>query len=92
LYGRLLNQIVQHWVLVVSCWDQVERSLTKAAQTLRTHWQGVAMAMGHQEGLIEILGAIGRCIRSGCRMNTRKKHPNSYQLFLAAEESCVAYA
>ena len=45
LYGRLLGQIVQHWVVLISCWDNPARSLTKAAQTLRTHWLMLACAM-----------------------------------------------
>ena len=89
LYGRLLNQIVQHWLLLISCWDNPARSLTKAAQTLRTHWLALAIALPRRERLVEAITTVARCIRVGCRMNRRKKHPNTYQRFLAAAESCV---
>jgi hypothetical protein len=89
LYGRLLNQIIQHWVLLVSCWDDPARSLTKAAQTLRTHWLAVATGLRTRERLVEAITTLARCIRVGCRMNRRKKHPNTYQRFLATAESCI---
>jgi hypothetical protein len=89
LYGRLLGQIVQHWLLLISCWENEARSLTKAAQTLRTHWLALAIALPRRERLVEAITTVARCIRVGCRMNRRKKHPNTYQRFLAAAESCV---
>lgn len=89
LYGRLLNQIIQHWVLLISCWDDPARSLTKAAQTVRSHWLALATGLRTRKRLIEAITTVVRCIRVGCRMNQRKKHPNTYQRFLAAAESCV---
>jgi hypothetical protein len=89
LYARLLNQIVQHWLLLISCWDEVARSLVKAAQTIRMHWLALAMAMPRHERLVEAITTLARCIQAGCRMNRRKKHPNTYQRFLTATESCV---
>ena len=89
LYGRLLGQIVQHWVVLISCWEDTARSLPKAAQTLRTHWLMLACAMPTRARLVEAITTVARCIQAGCRMNRRKKHPNTYQRFLAAAESCV---
>jgi hypothetical protein len=89
LYARLLGQIVQHWLLLVSCWENPARSLPKAAQTLRSHWLAIATAMQQRSRLVEAITTLRRCIRAGCRMNRRKKHPNTYQRFLAAAASCM---
>jgi DDE family transposase len=89
LYGRLLGQIVQHWLLVISCWEDTARSLPKAAQTIRTHWLTLACAMPTHTRLVEAISTVARCIQAGCRMNRRKTHPNTYQRFLTATESCV---
>jgi hypothetical protein len=89
LYGRLLGQIVQHWLLVISAWEEAARSLPKAAQTIRAHWLLLACALPTHLRLVEAISTLARCIQAGCRMNRRKKHPNTYQLFLAAAESCV---
>lgn len=89
LYGRLLGQIVQHWLMLVGCWENEARSLTKAAQTIRAHWLVLATAMQRPERLEEAIATLARCIRSGCRMNRRKKHPNTYQLFQDALDTCI---
>jgi hypothetical protein len=89
LYGRLLGQIVQHWLLLVSCWENEARSLPKAAQTIRTHFLALAMAMQRVERLEEAIVTVARCVRAGCRMNRRKKHPNTYQRFQAATDTYI---
>ena len=35
VYAKVLAMVVQHWILVVCCWQYVDRSLTNAAQTVR---------------------------------------------------------
>jgi hypothetical protein len=89
LYGRLLGQIVQHWLLLVSCWDDPARSMTKAAQTVRTHWVCLATGMRRPGRLVEAIADLVRAIQAGCRMNPRRKKPNLYQRFLAAAASCA---
>jgi hypothetical protein len=81
-YAKLLAMLVEHWVLVASCWRYPDRSLTKAAQTVRRHAIGLAESIGTRAQLIEKLATIARCIAAGCRMNRRKKHPNAFQLLL----------
>lgn len=83
LYGRLLGQIVQHWVLLVSCWNFVDRSLTKAAATVRQHWLNLALSIKQQARLEQALTVVVGCISSGCRIDRRNKHPNLHQLFQA---------
>ena len=35
LYAKLLDMLVQHWLLLLSCWDDPHRSLVGAAQVIR---------------------------------------------------------
>jgi hypothetical protein len=90
VYAKILGQIVQHWLLLVSCWQDATRSLSKAAQTLRLHVMGVAKAMRQTARLEEEIETIARCIGAGCHMNRRKKHPNAYQLLLDITEGVLA--
>lgn len=92
LYARLLNQIVQHWLLLVSGWDDPARSWVKAAQTIRTFWLALALAFGHADRLIAVITALRQCIQAGCRKNRRGKKPATYQRFLAAGEGKLDYA
>jgi hypothetical protein len=84
VYAKLLALLVQHWVFLVSCWAYPDRSLTKAAQTVQKHALHMASAFARLPRLGEALRTITSCLAVGCRMNRRKKHPNTYQLLLRA--------
>ena len=82
VYAKLLAMVVQHWVFLVSCWAYPDRSLPKAAQTVRKHALHVASALSDNAQLERAIGVIQRCLTTGCRLNRRKKAPNTYQLLL----------
>jgi Transposase DDE domain. len=84
VYAKLLAMLVQHWVFLVSFWTYPDRSLTKAAQTVQKHALGLASAFTSVQRLGKALLTVKRCLAAGCRMNRRKKHPNTYQLLLQA--------
>jgi hypothetical protein len=82
VFAKLLALLVQHWVVLTGCWDQADRSLVKAAQTLRAHALHLLSALRSAPQLRRALTIIHRCLRAGCRLNRRKRHPNTYQLLL----------
>jgi len=82
VFAKLLAMVVQHWLLLVSCWSFPERSLLKAAQTLRQYALSIASALADPLLLDHILSVVQRCVAAGCRLNRRKKAPNTYQLLL----------
>jgi hypothetical protein len=84
VYAKLLAMVVQHWLCLVSCWVYPHRSLTKAAQTVQKHALHLASAFRGMPSLVIALTTVKRCLAAGCRMNRRKKHPNTYQLLLDA--------
>jgi hypothetical protein len=84
VYAQLLAMLVQHWVFLVSFWAYPDRSLTKAAQTVQKHAMHLASAFASVQRLGRVLLTVKRCLTVGCRMNRRKKPPNTYQLLLQA--------
>ena len=84
VYDKLLAMLIQHWVFLVSFWAYPDRSLTKAAQTVQKHALHLASAFPSVQRLGQALLTVKRCLAVGCRMNRRKKHPNTYQLLLQA--------
>ncbi len=85
VYAKLLAMIVQHWVLLVGCWHQPNRSLVKAAQTVQGYAMALLSALGKSpERVTEILVEVHRCLLRTARLNSRKKKPSTYQLLLAA--------
>lgn len=82
VYAKLIALVFQHWLLLVGCWQTVDRSLVKAAQALRA-WVPLLAAVCR--GLISFSAAVEQLqylLASGCRINSRKKRPNTYQFLL----------
>jgi hypothetical protein len=85
VYAKLLAMIVQHWVLLVGCWHQPNRSLVKAAQTVQGYALALLSALGKSaERVAEVLVEIQRSLERAGRLNRRKKKPSTYQLLLDA--------
>jgi hypothetical protein len=90
IYAKLIGVVVQHWILLVGCWQYANRSLTKAAQTVQKHAWHLASVCGQVDRLSEALTAIQRCLAAGCRINKSKKDPRTYQLLLALADDALA--
>lgn len=90
VYAKLLAMVVQHWVWLTSIWDYPDRSLVKAAKTVQKYALQLAGGLWNRLCIIETLETMARCMVVGCRMNPRKKHPNTYQLLEAALENPLA--
>jgi len=80
--AKLLAMVVQHWLLLIRCGAFPDRSLLKAAQTIRPHALALARSLAYLAFLDHILAVVQRSVAAGCRLNRRKKHPNTYQLLL----------
>ena len=82
VYAKLIAVVVQHWLLLVGGWDRPDRSLTRAAQTVREHAVCLLRALGRPARLREEVAAIAACLQAGCRVAKRKTHPSAFQLWL----------
>ena len=82
VFAKLLAMLVQHWLLLLSCWASPDRSLVKAAHTVRQHALHLACTLACPTLLARAIGIIQRCLAAGCRLNRRKAKPNTYQLLL----------
>jgi hypothetical protein len=86
-YAKLLAMVVQHWLVLVSCWAYPHRRLPKAAQMGQKHAIHLASACRRLPSLVAAITTVRRCLAAGCRMNRRRKPPNPYQLLLDALDS-----
>ncbi len=85
VYAKLLGLLIEHWMHLACGWHYANRSLTKAAQTIRQHALALGEALGAAEQMCVILQAIERCLVKGARLNSRRKAPNTYQLLMRSE-------
>jgi hypothetical protein len=81
VYAKLIALIIQHWLLLTACWERPDRSLTRAAQTIREHAVCLLRALESPERLSEEVAAIARCLQVGCCIATRKARPSAFQLW-----------
>jgi muconolactone delta-isomerase len=81
-YAKLIGAVMVHWLSLVGAWERVDRSLPKVAQAVCKFAASLAMALPDREELIETLTRLQKCIQATCKMNHRKKHPNTYQTLL----------
>ena len=82
LYAKLLAMLVLHWLMVVTCWSYPDRSLVKGAHTVQGYALMLASAMGGFIHLATAIEPVSRTIGAGCRINPRRRKPNTYQLLL----------
>src|SRR5215831_15704199 len=59
--AKLLGMVIQHWVVLMSCWRFPDRRLVKVAQTVRSY----ALALAGLVQLQATLETLGRCVAGG---------------------------
>src|SRR5947209_10744685 len=60
--AKLLAMVVQHWLLLTGCWSYPDRSLLKAAQTVRQHALHLASALACPVRLGHPIRVVHRCL------------------------------
>jgi hypothetical protein len=89
VYAKLTAMVLQHWVLLVGCWAFADRSLVRAAKTVRDAVPVLALGLTHLTLLVATLALIARCLAAGCKVDKRRRHPSACQL-LADPDRCYA--
>lgn len=85
VYAKLIGMLLQHWVFLLGCWRFPDRSMVKAAKTIRSYGTAIALAIENLERLCEVLEKMKMCLEHGCRINKSRKTPRTWQLLLAME-------
>ena len=85
LYGKLLAQVVRHWVIVVGAWSRRDRSVTKAAEIVRSLAMSLAAAMRSVGRLRAVLGHARRMMEVAARMEKRKGAPNAHDVIFCLD-------
>ena len=79
VYAKLIGAIVQHWVLLTATWAHNDRSLMKAAATLREWINNLAEALDDLKKLTDVLERLQEILK-GDRVERRHKKPSHFQL------------
>ena len=79
VYAKLLLALVQHWLLLLGCWQQENRSLVKATKVLRKHAFHILAALPDFTHLRRTLRLILPTL-TRCTVQKRKTRPATFQL------------
>jgi Transposase DDE domain len=81
LYAKLLGMLVQHWLLLLSCWDDPHRSLVGAAQVIRDQVPTLVHGLAGHLPLGKTLRLMKDALRGGCSIPRRlTRLSTSYRL------------
>jgi hypothetical protein len=78
IYAKLLMLLVQHWLLVETCWQFVDRSLVKAMRCLRQHLPRLLKTLPFPLALAVLLDEIAHSMAC-CRVGKRRRRLAFFQ-------------
>jgi hypothetical protein len=82
IYTKLLAVLIQHWVILLGCWNHPNRSLIKAAQVIRDLAPLLAVSFRHLSKLTAALRVLLNCLNHGSRQPSRRKHRNTWKTLI----------
>lgn len=82
LYAKLLGMLVQHWLLLLSCWEDPHRSLVGAAQVIRDQVPTLLHGLTGRLPLRKALSFVQQALSNGCSIPTRQTRLNTSRLLL----------
>lgn len=85
VYGKLLAQVVRHWVIVVGAWSQRDRSLTKAAAIVTLLAMSLATAMRGVRRLRGVLSHAHQLMATAARMEKHGTSPNAHDVIFCLD-------
>jgi hypothetical protein len=81
VYAKLLAMVVQHWLLLLSCWDDPHRSLSSVAEVLREQVPTLVHGLVGHLPLGRALRLMAHSVQGGCSIPKRStRWSTSYRL------------
>lgn len=77
VYAKLLAMVVQHWLVLVACWQYPDRSLGKAAHTIQKQGWSLASSCSHPTRLLHTIHDH-RTVFSNRVSHQQTSHPTAY--------------
>lgn len=84
LYAKLLAVLVQHWLTILSCWDDPHRSMIAVASQIREQVSTLVHGFTGRLSLHKALVLIVQSIQGNCSIPARAKRPSASRLLLGA--------
>lgn len=92
IYAKLIVMVMQHWIILIACWQYPDRSLTKAVRIIRKDLSHLIFSFKDILQLQKALKQISNSLKKGVKTNKRKKNPAAYQLLNKPQSLSYALA
>ncbi len=79
VYAKLMGCMIQHWVILLGCWQQPKRSQVKASQAVTALIPAYVLSWAGPVTSTDILVGMG-CAMKRSQLNTRPKRMSTAQL------------
>ena len=83
-YARLLALLIQHWIMVVGCWQHLDRSLHQATQVIRKRAFCLLDALSDVAALTSALQKTAVVMAQTCHLSKRATCPLTFQRWLGS--------
>jgi hypothetical protein len=80
VYAKLLAVLIQHWLLILACWDDPHRSWVGATEVLRTHVSVLAHGWAGDMPLEQAVSMMLTSVRGACSIPARRTRLNTARL------------
>ena len=84
VYAKLLALLVQHWFVLLSCWDDPHRSLFSVAEVIRSQVPTLAHGLCGHLPLRSAVRLLVSSVRGGCSIPNRSTRPSTSRLLEGA--------
>lgn len=85
LFAKLVAVIIQHWLILVTCWPDDRVSLTKASRLIRDQLPQLIAVLDDFDGLTNTLTRWSRILPGLARLARRTSQPSNPQLLANPE-------
>jgi hypothetical protein len=85
LYAKLIAVIIQHWLILVTCWPDDRVSLTKMSRLIRDQLPQLIAVFHDFESLVATLTRWSQTLPDLARLATRQSQPSNPQLLANPE-------
>jgi Transposase DDE domain len=85
LFAKLIAVIIQHWLILVTCWSDERVSLTKASRLIRDQLPQLIAVLDDFQQLVKTLTRWSRTLPGLARLARRRSQPSNPQLLANPE-------
>lgn len=80
VFAKMIAMILQHWILLATCWRYADRSLRRATKAVRRLAGMLAASLHRTRDVMRVMELIDLSLRRTARIDHRREHPNAHHL------------